>query len=350
MGLALSLALAINMQYYAVLLFVPLCAAEAVRMIETRRVDVPMLGSICGGLAGLVLVVPFAKALSTFQANHNHSRIADVHFITHSYLWLMVGGAPLSEAWQHITGLCCVAFLVALIVVFYGARRKMNLRLPVAEAVLLILLAAIPVFAFLLAIFVTHFVEARYTLPALIGVCAATAILLTPLSQSRVLGGVVLVILFVAIAVTGVERVRSDRESAQASMATLAITPEVERTMELSPGQPIYVSNDFLYDFVRYYSPSADMRSRIALTYLEPKDSEGDAVGADVNQLSANMEAARVPEVVSYESVARPGTERLFLLHHFPWDWTDGRLRAAHAEIEPLGRFLGGDLVLVRFP
>jgi hypothetical protein len=309
-----------------------------------------MLGSIAGGLAGLILVVPFAKALSTFQANHSGVRVADVHFVTHSYLWLVIGYARFSVRQQHVIGLCCVVSLIALLAGFARARGRFGLRLPVADAVLLVLLAAIPIFAFLLAIFVTHFVEARYTLPAMIGLCAVTGILLMPLSQNRILGAMVLVLLFVAIAANGVEHVRLDRESAHAYMASLAMTPEAQRTLALYPRQPVYVINHFVYEFVHYYSPSADMRSRISLVYIDPKDYAREGVGADVNEQMANMEADGVPHVVSYESLARPGTAHLFLLYHNPWDWTDRKLPETHAEIKPLGHFCGGDLVSVRFP
>lgn len=349
-GLALSLALAVNMQYYAVLLFIPLCAAEAVRMMESRRVDVPMLGSIAGGLSGLILVVPFAKALSTFQANHNPVRAANLHFVTHSYLWLLIGYEQLSVARQHVIGLCCAALFGALIAGFARARRNIVLHLPRAEAVLLALVAAIPILAFLLAVVVTHFVEARYTLPGMIGLCAGAAIMCMPLSQNRILRGIILGLLFVGIAVTGVEHVRSDQKSAQAYMALLKIAPETQRALEMYPGHQIYGLNHFVFEFVHYYSTSADMRSRLTLTYLDPKDARWEGVGADVDEQMANMEADGVPLVASYEEVAKPGTEHLFLLDHAPWDWTDRRLAAAHAEIKPLGHFFGGDLVLVRFP
>ena len=123
-GLALSLALAVNMQYYAVLLYLPLCAAEAVRTVKSKRADIPMLGSIAGGLAGLILVVPFAKALSSFQANHSGVGVGNVHFVTHSYLWLAVGYATLSVDQQHVIGLSCVVLPISAADWFRASARK----------------------------------------------------------------------------------------------------------------------------------------------------------------------------------------------------------------------------------
>jgi hypothetical protein len=349
-GLAVSLALAVNMQYYAVVLFVPFCAAEAVRTMVRRRVDVPMLGSMAAALGGLVLVVPFAKALAMFQVHHGHGKVADFHFVTHVYFWLMIGYADLSEGRQHMIGLCSGLILIALAVAFVWSRRWIGLRLPEAEAVFLLVLSAFPVLAYLLALTVTHFVEARYILPTMIGLCALAGVLLLPVFQHRMVGGAVLVVLFAAIAINGVVHIRAGREIARERMASLTISPETQHGMEMHPGQPIYVSNHFVFEFVQYYSPSADMRSRITLAYLDPKDYTTTGVGADVNEQMANMQADGVPRVASYESVDKPGTERLFLLYHASWDWTDQRLAASHAQIKPLGRFFGGDLVLVHFP
>jgi hypothetical protein len=276
--------------------------------------------------------------------------VTDYGFITHSYLWLMVGYANLSVGRQHAIGLSFVLFLIALMIGAVWFRKRIKMRLPVAEAVFLLMLSALPVLAYLLAMFVTHFVESRYVLPAMIGISAVTGILLAPLLQNRAIGSIVLALLFAATAVTGALHIRSDRESSQLLLASLAIHPDVQRSMDKYPGQPIYVINHFIFEFVNYYSPSQDMRSRIALAYREPKDYQASGVAADVNEQIANMQADGVPRVDAYESIAKPGTEHLFLLYHDPWDWTDQRLAASHAHLKQLGHFFGGDLVSICFP
>lgn len=349
-GMAVALALAVNMQYYAVLLFVPICAAEAMRIVQTRRADVPMLGAIAGGLTGLILVVPFAKALSTFKENHNNLRGANIHFVAHSYTWLLLGDDTLSVEQQHAVGFGFIVLVLVLVAIFVKTHNEIKLWLPRPETVLLGCLAALPVFALLLAITVTHFVEPRYISPTMIGVAAVMAILLSPLSRHRILGTTITVALFVLIVVVGAERVNMDRQSAREYLSSMEISPEVQRAMDATPGQPIYVINHFVYEFLHYYSPSAQIRSRLTLVYLEPDDFGRDGVGADVNHQMANMEADGVSLVTSYEALDKPGTERLFLLYHAPWDWTDRMLPAAHAEMQPLGEFFKGDLEKVRFP
>ncbi len=339
-GLAVSLAAAVNMQYYAVLLFVPICTAEAVRMMETRRVDIPMLGSITGGLAGLTLAVPFAKVLSKFQANHRPMGIADIHFVTHSYVWLVIGYAQVSVTTQRALGLCCAALLLAGIVGFVRTRRSLALRLPLAEAVLLLSLAAMPIFAFVLAVTVTHFIEARYVLPAMIGMCAVIAILLTPLSKNRIIVGTLQALLAVAIIITGLKHVQYDRKAAQVRLAALEITPEVQRALDAYPDRPIYVMNHSVWSFVDYYLPTADIRSRLMLLYIDPRDSKREGVGADTNEQVANMAADGVPLVRSYEGLDKPGTEHLFLLYHEPWDSDGSKSRRGSCADYAAGKIL----------
>lgn len=348
--LAVALALAVNMQYYAVLLFVPLGVAEVARTVERRRVDLPMWGAIAGGVAGLTAVVPFAKALGQFQGNHNATRVADIHFVTHAYLWLVVGYEQFGVGWQHVVGSCGVAVLALMVVVFLQGRAGIRLTLPSAEAVLLGLLLAIPMLALVLAKTVTHFVEARYILPTMIGLCAVIAVLLTPVAQSRVLRNAGLALLFVAIAGLGVRRVQEDRSNARGYMASMQMDAATEKVLESTPGQPVYVTNHFVWEFLHYYSTNEALRTRLTLVYLDPKGYVHEGVGADVNRQMANMEMDGVPLVTSYEAIAKPGTERLFLLYHAPWEWTDSRLPEAHASVTKVGSFFRGELSWVGFP
>jgi hypothetical protein len=345
--LSLSLILAVNTQYYAVLLFVPLCAAEFLRTLERRRVDIPVLVSIVAGMAGLVVVMPFAKALSPFRANHSDQQAANYHFITHSYLWMMVGYMSLSVPMQHLIGSSVLLLLFALVAGFIRFHSRVNLRLRHAEVVFLFALLAFPVLGYLLANFVTHFVEARYMQPAIIGISALLAILIAPLVENKTIGRIVLALLFFAIAGTGVLRIRAEREHSREMMASLVLDPATQNNLKMFPEEPIYVSNHSIFEFIHYYSPSADIRSRITLVY---ENDNGLGLGADISRQIANMRIDGVPHVVPYESMSQHGTEDLFLLYHNPWDWDDPTLAQAHAQITHLGKDFWGDLVSVRFP
>jgi hypothetical protein len=190
--------------------------------------------------------------------------------------------------------------------------------------------------------------EARFVLPAIIGIAALLAILIAPLLHKKTIGRIVLVLLFVAIAVTGVLHIRSEIEQAQATMASLVLTPETQRNLAMFPGHPIYVADGAVFLMLNYYSPSSDIRSRITLIYSQ--DEEMLYLHSDhLSITSENMRAYSVLNIVPYESVSRSGTDQLFLLYR-NWDWTDQALSASHAQITYLGQVYGGDLVSIRFP
>jgi hypothetical protein len=352
-ALSLSLILAVNTHYYGVLLFIPLCGAESIRILERRGMDVPVLLSIGAGMAGILILLPFAHALSPLHARLTNG--VDYHFITHSYLWMMMGNTDMSVPvqyivpMQHILGFLAAVLLAALIWVYLIKQSCSTIQLPRAEAVFLVLLAALPIFGYLVAYFATKFIEGRYILPALIGMVALLAILSAPLLQNKTIGRIVLVSLFVAIAVTGVVHIRTEIELAQGTMASLVLTPETQRSLAMFPGHPVYVMNPGVFQVVGYYSPSPDIRSRITLIYSQDEEMHY-KYGDYISMTSANMRGYGYQNVMPYESVSTHGTERLFLLYHNSVDRTDQALEGSHAQITPLGQIFGGELVSARFP
>lgn len=351
--LSLSLILAVNTQYYGVLIFIPLCGAEFIRILECRRVDIPVFLSICAGMCGILILLPFAHALSPLRVN----LINDVsyHLIPHSYIWMMMGnaylGLPVQDilTMQHILGFVAVVLLVILIGRFSRKRSSLMILLPRAEAVFLVLLAALPVFGYLLAHFVTKFIEGRYILPAVIGIAALFAVLIARLLENKTFGRIILGSLFAAIAVTGIENIRTEIEQAKETMSSLALTPETQRNLTMFAGHPVYVMNPGVFQVVGYYSPSPDLRSCITLIY-----SQGEEMlhqhSEFISITSANMRGFGFQNVVPYESASRHGTEQLFLLHHNSGEWTDDALEDSHAQITHLGQVYGEELVSARFP
>lgn len=346
--LALSLALIVNTQYYGVLIFVPLCAAEFIRSYERRRMDIPVLMSIVAGMAGLIIAMPFARVLSQFSQNHTLDE-ATYHFIPHSYFWLFIGYEAMSASRQHLVGIMILVPVIALVMIFFLLRPRGSLRLPHSEAAFVVILSGLPVLAYLLARFVTHFVEARYIQPAMIGIVVILAILVTPLLQYKIVGRTILSFMFLAVVITGCIRIRSAKQQSQQMIDSVALSPTAQRNLRMFPGLPIYVTNHSLFEFVRYYAPSPEIRSRITLIYSRPTGLK-DGVGADTAQQVVNMWADGVPNVAPYESIAVGGTEHLFVLEHVPWEWAGTALAEAHATTTYLGPAYGGDLVSARFP
>lgn len=346
--LALSLALIVNTQYYGVLIFVPLCAAEFIRSFERRRMDIPVLASIVAGMAGLMIAMPFARVLSQFSQNHLLDD-ATYHFIPHSYFWLFIGYKTMSESRQHLGGIMILALVIALVIVFFLLPPREALRLPHSEAAFVVILSGLPVLAYLLARFVTHFVEARYIQPAMIGIVVILVILVAPLLRYKVVWRAVLSFMFLAVVIVGCIRIREAKKQSQQMIDFVTLSPTTQRNLRMFPGRPIYVTNQSLFEFVRYYAPDSEIRSRITLIYSRPAGLKY-GVGADTSQQIVNMWVDGVPNVVPYKSIALHGTEHLFLLEHLTWGWTDRALAEAHVTTTYLGPAYGGDLVSVRFP
>ncbi|MGC9199421.1 MAG: glycosyltransferase family 39 protein [Acidobacteriaceae bacterium] len=348
-GLALSLVAMVNTQYYAVLLFVPLFAGEAVRSLEKKAVDLPVLASLLIGMSGLLIGLPFVKATAPFRAFHTKLGNPSLHFITHAYLWLVVGFAALSVRAQHLIGLSVALLLLALAAGFVRLRSRVALRLPYAELVFLLLLSAFPVLGYLLALAATHFVEGRYIQPAVIGLAALLAILAAPLLRGRTVGRVVPWLLFFAIAGIGVATIRSERNRSQRMLASLIPDPATQAILDRFRGRPVYCVNHFQFEFIHYYSPSPELRSRVTLVAPRPSDFPN-GPGADVSRQTANMVVDGLPNVVTYAAASKPGTENLFLFPGYPGDWSVRALADSHARIEPVGEILASMLASVRFP
>lgn len=348
-GLALSLAAVVNTQYYAVLLFVPLCAGEAVRCLERKRFDFPVLASLLMGMSGLLIGLPFVRATAPFRALHTPIDNPSIHFLPHAYLWLVVGFAALSVHAQHLIGLGIALSLAALAAGFVRLRSRVVLRLPSAELVFLLLLAAFPVLGYGLALAATHYVEGRFIQPAVIGMAALLAILAAPLLQQRSVGRAVPWLLFLAIAGIGVSNIRTERSRSQSMLASLIPDRATQASLDRFRGRPIYCVNHFQFEFIHYYSPSPEIRSRVTLVAPRPSDFPN-GPGADVSRQTANMVVDGLPNVVTYAAASQPGTENLFLFPDYPDDWSVRALADSHARIEPVGEILASVLASVRFP
>ena len=125
-GLAFCMAMAVNTQYYSLLFFIPLCAAESTRALERRRLDIAMAVSILMGMTGLLIGLPFVKALAPFRAFHTVRDGIDIHFVSHAYLWLVVGYVALSEHAQHLIGFVSALVLLMLLAGFVRFRSRVD--------------------------------------------------------------------------------------------------------------------------------------------------------------------------------------------------------------------------------
>jgi hypothetical protein len=351
--LAVALGITLNTHYFAFLLLIPLYAAEIFRSVQRRKLDLPMLASLVAGTAAMAFVLPFTKGAAVFR-EHYIALNVNIHAIPLIYRSLLVFPAVLGE------GIGKLAFLAALILAFlWGAVRLV--RHPVqamlkAEYVLLITLTAIPLFGYLLAVFVTHSIFERYVICTTLGMIILEAVAVSPVLKSRfcsriLLGGMVLMFL-----AHGAQRLRIERSETKQQMAKLVYSPAIKAEIMNSPSGLLYTQDMATFFFTRFYEPDPDIRSR--LTLVVSRDKELQIMHQDTYWLQGiHLSQCTGSRVVSYESLTTEPGQHIFLYLHDQFQWVDTALAASQARVSYLGPAYGpvppeyaGDFVSVAFP
>ena len=191
-GLALSLAGAISMHYYAVFAFLPPAVGEAVRSWKSRRVDWPIWGAITAGGLVLLAYLPLIHATRSAFSGGFWSPVHETDILG-TYLLLL-----LPAAWPLGT--------VALILVggaIYSRWRgtpgtaSVPPSLPSHEEAAIVAASAIPFLAVALAYLTTGAYVYRYGLTVLLGLSVGFGVVVQRASRSdfRVQGCVVAALL-----------------------------------------------------------------------------------------------------------------------------------------------------------
>lgn len=342
-ALAVTLALALNTHYFAILLLLPLYAAELVRIVQRRRIDWPMIFAIGIGSAGALFTLPFQKGAGEFRKHYYNVGRVGLHAITQSYRALFTNYTQYSLRTQHVLMVLLVVAALVCICALFVRFRANDPNVPLAEKIFLLVLAILPFFGFLLARFVTHSIEVRYILPAILGLSVLIAIALTPLERNafraRVVVGVVLVLL-VGLGFSRAAKARLERPSSQ--MLTVSHAP--------AQSGPIYIQDVGHFNELGNVVEDPAIRNRIALVYSAPLE----IALAHHNTQSLTAEHMRYftgYRIDQYEDLRnQPGPHLMILYRVDGWNWLVKALEQDHAAITPLGPALGGELVSVTFP
>ena len=346
--LALTIALAINTHYYGVLLLAPLCAAELVRACQSRRVDLPVLLSIGAGMAGAVFLLPFLKGASEFRANFQPG--ADRYqVITQSYNFILLYHRAFTTNINHLLAIGLGLLIVLVLWSCFRQMRSQTLRLPDAEFVFLIMLAALPFFGFLLARFVTHAMEPRYVLGSIIGIAALLAIALVPILRNNTIGRITLLLLFATFAYNGITGVRAAPRARQDALASLILSPQVKAAILASPSKLLYTQDTDLLGFASLYGPDADVRQHMALVYSKDEELRWNHIDT-ASRIVLHLKSFTPYTILPYEGLTTQPGQHIFVIEQWGWDWTRKAFAAEHAEVIPIGQAFGCDVVSVRFP
>jgi hypothetical protein len=347
--LSLSIALTINAHYFGILLLIPLCAAELFRTLQRRRLDIPVLTAILIGMATILFALPFQKAAGEFRQHYYNGGTVSLHAVTQSYRALFIDYTHLSLRTQHFIALAFVIAAFALIIGCVYRLKSGTPQIPRAEIVFILILAALPFFGFLLARFVTHSIEVRYVLGAIIGITILLAIVLAPILRRDASFRITLAFLFTAIIASGLIRIHTEERTTHEILSSLIVSPELKAAVLASPTQLLYIQDMGHFEVASYYEPDAFLRSHLALLYS--RDNEIRWNQHDTVSLTAmHMRAFTGFPIVPYEQLREQPGPHTLVLFHSGWDWTDQALAEDRAQVTSLGRALDGDAVSIRFP
>ena len=350
--LAIALALALNTHYFAVLLLIPLCAAELFRMAlifrRTHDLDWQVSAAIAVGALGVGFTLPFQRAAGEFRLHYYNIGNVSLRAVTQSYRALFVNYTTYRMPVQRLAAVVLVLLTILLLRALWRQRKSMATGSP-AERVFLVVLAAMPVFGFLLARFVTHTIEVRYVLSAIVGLAVLIAIAVAPWLRSNRRYAVAVALLLLIGSSAGVQRVREERARRDTLLRSLTIPPRLRERLLADPGARLYEQNLGAFDETTPYYPDAEIRRRTVLLYSRAQELAW--LHHDTVSLTAmHMQHLTGVPVARYEDLQQqPGTH-LILLHHGGWEWMAKALEHDGAEMTDLGPALGGEAFAVRFP
>ena len=349
-GLTIAIALAITSHYFGVLILIPVTAGELVRTMLRRRFDLPVVLSLFLGLCAVGLIVPFQRALLPYR-QHYYTSSVNLRNVSQGYRELFLRYNQWSLPVQHVCAALLLVATVALLIAAYRVFRQGEQQaagtgrvLWVALWAALLAFAALPFCGYLFGRFVTHTMEVRYVIAALVFFAVSLALVLAPwLRRDRVFYGVLGGMLVVAVIAATVQ-IRTEDRASRAILASLAAPASLHAVLEAHASQRLYTQSlgDFFLD--SFYAPDPLMRERMTLVY-DASD--------EVHYLRHNTNAVTAVYLSQFSPLqvaAWPAVEQskaLLLNYHSGWEWVGNDLRDRQVPVKPVGEALGGDLLLL---
>lgn len=347
--LAIAIALTLNSHYFGILILIPICLAEFARTVSRRRLDLPMTVAILTGMAGIVFALPFQKAAGEFRKHYYNAGAISLRAITQAYRSLFVNYTTQPLPVQRLEAVLLVVFALVVGALCVLRLRRGSYSMPRAELVFLLTLAALPLFGVALAMFVTHSIEVRYVLSAIIAISIFFSIAVEPWLRDRLSPSTVTALLGFAILFAGVLRIHAEQVKSERQVASLVLPPAIRAKLLALPDSHLYIQDMGNFEVASYYEPDPEIRKRITLLYSHEDELHYDR--HDTASLTAeHMRHFTALPIVSYAQLKAVPGEHLLILYHSGWDWTDQALAADHAQITPLGSAFGGDAVLIQLP
>lgn len=347
-GLALSIALAITSHYFGVLILIPVSLGEFARILIRRRIDVGVLAALAFGLAAVIVILPFKRALMVYRA-HYYIPGVNLHAISQGYRELFLR----YTTWPMQAQKSAAAIMVVLVMMLAVSGYKRFRRRPATEQaylwVALTAMALLPFFGYLFGRFVTHTMEVRYVIAALIAFVATFAIVLERRLRSNTFYYVTLAVLFLAAIDVNVWNIVKERRASAEILESLHPSPALATALAANPNAPLLVQSLGLFFVDSYYTADPALRARITLVYNAPREIY--FLQHDTYSIAAiNLRHFTVLPIVDYEQLRDERGPQLMLQLQDGWNWTDKAAAVEHARVKPLGPCFGAEAVAVQWP
>ena len=341
--LAVVLAIATSLHYYAIFGVVPLALGEAVLIVRQRKVRLTVWAALLCAFVPLGLFWPLLSSLKTYYGANFWAK-PHVSMALGIWDWLL----NLGYGWGIGLALSLLAGVLAGIVI--DRKRHSNAEAHLEERVVILGLLCLPTIAFLITKLTHGGLTQRYGLATILGFALAIAYL-TARSGRRVAAWAAMFFL-ITFAVSEGRRVVHER--LDRPVAKTGVNPETDQLSKMiqhanTPNLPVVISNDINYLPDAYYRPAnysvnflALIDYRAALAYRQ-SDSADRALTALAHYLPLNVR--------EFDPFIKQNPRFLLLSSGDPRrDWLPKRLIDDGYVLRPVGTESGAILYFVEAP
>jgi hypothetical protein len=347
-GLAAALALTINVHFYGVLLLVAVCGAELIRTITRRKIDSGVISAIAVGMASIVATLPYVKASAEFK-KHYYAGPVSAHMLTQPYRQMLLDYTTYPK---HVQSILMVGILLAGIAVVFRLVQVVKRKEVVAKRAdwaLVLLLVLMPVFAFVLGRLVTHALEVRHSIGAIVGISSLVAIAALPALRRKSSFALLIAGMLVCCLVVNSMRSRASARADRTTLSSLVLPSSLITAVNANTDHNIYFQNLGKWETASLYEPDPVIRSRLVLVYSRQEEMQHEQ--HDTMYLTAvHTQKFSGQKIMSYDALrATPGDHIFATYSGSGWDWIDEALALEAGQVQSLGPGFGGTIVKVRF-
>jgi hypothetical protein len=347
-GLATALVFTINVHFYGVLLLVAVCGAELIRTMTRRTFDGGAISAIAVGIASIVATLPYVKASGEFK-KHYYAGPVSAHMLTQPYRQMLLDYTSYPKPVQ--SALMLGLLLAGLAVVFSALRvaRRKEIAATRADWAMVVLLALMPGFAFVLGRLVTHALEVRHSIGAIVGISSLATMAALPRLRRKSSFAMLITAMLLCCLVVNSMRIKDSARADRGTLSSLVLSSSLMNSINANPDQNIYFQDLGKWETASLYEPNPVLRSRLVLVYSREEEMQHEQ--HDTMYLTAiHTQKFSTQKIISYDALRIIPGDHIFATYSGSgWDWIDEALIHEAAQVNYLGNGFGGKIVKVQF-